>query len=387
MHIYKTNGTWSFRIDAGTNPKTGKRKQISRHGFARKKDAEAAATKMQRDYATHTLVEPSDMTFKEFAEEWLLLYSPNVKVSTVRVRKHELGLLYQYFEKIPIQDITSRQYQKMLASLQASGFASNTISGVHGTARMVFKKAREFKLIHDDPTEFAKPPRRPSRSIDAQTEVPRYMEKDELARFLQCTRENGLLGDYAMFTLLAYTGMRVGELGALIWDDIDADARTVNISKTLYCPTNRAIEYTLLSPKTPHSYRVLDIDQVVIDALIKYRHEQNLEKMRHGIEWHNDHDFVFTAVKYPGYPKEQKSIQLRIDRIQKIIQLPLHITPHVFRHTHTSLLAEAGVPLHEIMDRLGHADDNTTRNIYLHVTKQRKRSASDKFAALLRKAQ
>ena len=59
------------------------------------------------------------------------------------------------------------------------------------------------------------------------------------------------------------------------------------------------------------------------------------------------------------------------------------ITPHVFRHTHTSLLAEANVPLHEIMDRLGHQDDTTTRKVYLHVTKDKKKDASQKFAKLL----
>ncbi|MDP5276348.1 tyrosine-type recombinase/integrase [Chengkuizengella axinellae] len=54
-------------------------------------------------------------------------------------------------------------------------------------------------------------------------------------------------------------------------------------------------------------------------------------------------------------------------------ELNSNLTPHSLRHTHTSLLAEAGVELQEIMDRLGHKDDNTTKHVYLHVTKPKKK--------------
>lgn len=60
-------------------------------------------------------------------------------------------------------------------------------------------------------------------------------------------------------------------------------------------------------------------------------------------------------------------------RLLKKSHLNLKVTPLSFRHTHTSLLAEAGVELEEIMDRLGHKDDEVTRNVYLHVTSVRKR--------------
>ena len=58
--------------------------------------------------------------------------------------------------------------------------------------------------------------------------------------------------------------------------------------------------------------------------------------------------------------------------------------PHSLRHTHTSLLAETGVSLEQIMHRLGHSDDATTKNIYLHITKPKREEASQKFAELMR---
>ena len=64
----------------------------------------------------------------------------------------------------------------------------------------------------------------------------------------------------------------------------------------------------------------------------------------------------------------------------------LHIHPHIFRHTHASLLAEAGIDLVQIMKRLGHADDTTTRQIYLHITKTLATETAEKFDKLLNNA-
>ena len=370
-------------MDVGLDPASGKRHQISKHGFKTKKDAITAANEVSASLINAAYVPDNSVTFFAFSNEWKQLYSASVKISTIRIREHELGILNKYFKMLPIQSITRRQYQKMLIELK-NDYADNTISGVHGTARMIFKKAREFNLIKTDPTEFARPPRKQISIEKVLSTVPKYLEKNELRSFLDASHEYGLIGDYAAFMLLAYTGIRVGELSALTWQDINFDEHTICITKTCYNPTNRSSEYTLLPPKTMKSIRTIDTDPTVFAALEKHRSDQNIEKMRYRKDWHKDHDFIFCSVRYPGYPTEQKAIQLRITRLQKKLpDITFKITPHVFRHTHTSLLAEANVPLHEIMDRLGHQDDTTTRKVYLHVTKDKKKDASQKFAKLL----
>ena len=69
------------------------------------------------------------------------------------------------------------------------------------------------------------------------------------------------------FLLLAYTGIRAGELCALKWHDIDFEVMTISISKTYYNPTNNRKEYKLLTPETPATVRIIDIDQMVINEL------------------------------------------------------------------------------------------------------------------------
>lgn len=99
---------------------------------------------------------------------------------------------------------------------------------------------------------------------------------------------------------------------------------------------------------------------------------------------YHDQDFVFAQLNNnPGYPVYLKLIRVRIHRLLKLAGLNENLTPHSLRHTHTSLLAEADVNLEVIMQRLGHSDDEVTKNIYLHVTKPKKKEASQKFSELM----
>ncbi|MNJ61060.1 Transposase [compost metagenome] len=178
--------------------------------------------------------------------------------------------------------------------------------------------------------------------------------------------------------------MRVGELCALKWRDINFEEKTISITKTLYNPNNNAKKYELVTPKTTSSIRIIEIDDDLIEVLRQHKAVQNEVRMRHRDIYH-DEDFVIAKMKkLYGYPEVIKMVELRTKRLLDIAKLSPDITPHSFRHTHTSLLAEIGIPLEGIMDRLGHKDDETTKFVYLHVTKDRKKEASQKFAELMR---
>ena len=117
----------------------------------------------------------------------------------------------------------------------------------------------------------------------------------------------------------------------------------------------------------------------------KHRSNQKIIRMRYRNKYH-DEDFVFAQLdkENPGYPTYIKLIEIRMRRLLKLAGLNKDLTPHSLRHTHTSLLAEVGVSLEAIMERLGHTDDDTTKNVYLHVTKPIKKEAAHKFGELMR---
>lgn len=384
--------TWSVTVDIGRDPVTNKRKQKELSGFKTKREAEKAAAALITEIEEGTFVQEKNVTFKEFVNTWIETYSSTVKVSTLRVRKHESGRLMKYFEHKKMKDITKKMYQDALNDLQnpegkKKGLSYNTISGVHSTGRMIFSKAVELDIIKNDPTQYAKLPRaqKTVEEIEQEEEVPKYLEKEQLAKFLNTAKRKGLGQDYVIFLILAYSGMRAGELCALRWSDLDEDEHTISITKTYYNPSNRTREYQLLTPKTKTSKRKIDMDPFVFEELKQHRKKQKEIMMKYRSTYH-DKGFVIakTDALNAGYPEFIKTIENRMRRLLKLAGLNEKLTPHSLRHTHTSLLAEAGVGLTEIMERLGHKDDDTTRHVYMHVTKTMKKEASQKFAELMR---
>ncbi|SDN50667.1 Site-specific recombinase XerD [Fictibacillus solisalsi] len=385
----KKGDRWMYVVENGIDPQTGARKRIVKKGFVKHKDAKDALKEFERK-TTGKKFEDTNITFEEMAEEWLDVYSEtDVKISTIRVRNHEIGHLNRYFAKYKIKDITKRMYQNLLNNLKKKELlAHNTISGIHGTARMIFKRAMEQDLILFDPTEYAFIPKDKKTVEDIENEKveDKYLEKHELKRFLNTAKTQGEIDDYVIFLTLAWTGLRAGELLALKWKDIDFEENTLNITKTYYNPKNNTKDYKLLPPKTKGSIRKIDVEDEVISALQKHKLKQNEIKLQIGRDYYNK-DFVFGRLNAPyfGYPHFIKTIENRMQSLlKKTPFLNKRLTPHSLRHTHTSLLAEADVELLEIMDRLGHTEDKTTTQVYLHITKDRKKEASQKFAQLMR---
>lgn len=378
--------TWSFVIDVGKDPETGKRKQEFGSGFKTRQDAEAAAAALITEVNHGTFIKESNILFKEWANDWLPLYIERngPKPGTIRLRQYSIKKLLPYFASIKLKNITEEMYQSALNDLKDQDFSRSTIEGVHTTAKMIFKMAVSKKMLKIDPTTNAYIKKDEQIIIESdEEELPAFFEKEELELFLNTVRKKGLFMDNAIFTTLSYTGMRVGELVALKWKDIDFNKQTIHITKTSYTPDNNTKKYQLVPPKIKNSRRKIAIDNIVIDTLMKHKEEQE-KLINHLGDSYLDKGYVFANVyRHPGYPILVKFVESRMDRSLKKTVLNLRLTPHSLRHTHTSLLAEAGVGLEEIMDRLGHHDDEVTRKVYLHVTNEMKRDASDKFSNLM----
>lgn len=384
----KCGATWSYRIDSGEKTKSGRRGQIEKGGFRTKADAEAALAKVSVELTEGTYLKESNIAFGDFADEWLKDYgnSGKVKPSTLALRRHEVERWKEKFTLDKLKNISRSDYQSVIDELSLK-YAYNTVSSMHRTGRLIFRRAEEVEAIKSNPTKFAQVPRKQVTidDLENRNEIVKYMEKEQLAKFLNEAKTRGKDLDYPAFLVLAYTGMRVGELCALKWRDIDFTDQTISITKTYYNPYGVIIKYELLTPKTKTSVRVISVDEIVINTLKDLKAKQNLVKMENRDTYH-DHDFVYAKLnKYYGYPEPKWQVRLHMLKLLKQIGMGNEgLTVHSLRHTHTSLLAEAGATFEEIMDRLGHKSDVITRAVYLHVTKTKKKEASDKFANLMR---
>ena len=389
MHIKKVPAKnkkgykYACYLEGPPDPVTGKRTQIVRRGET-KQEAQQRAEEALHEKTKLGLAgistKTKKTTFADLAEEWLLHYSKgNVKISTVRVREKEIKILNRYIAGQPVKAITRKQYQGILYDLDDKNYARTTIEGVHVTAGMIFKYAVLHGFLIESPTTNVQIPAKKLTVDDLERDVigESYLEHDEIKEFFGVVERDGMDFDKEVFTLLLYSGMRLGELLALKESDLIGDE--IRITKTLYVPNNNMREYELLTPKTKGSIRTIDLDTAVIE-LLKVRIDLNHTKRKIMLDSkseYNDEGFIFCRDN--GYPYIQKNFNIRMQRILRKTSIAKPLTPHCFRHTHISLLVEAGVDINTIMRRVGHDDMETTMKIYTHITDKMKKDAAEKI--------
>jgi len=372
---------WVCVADGPPDPATGKRKQIKRRAKTQR-EAKKRVQDALNSFEEHGIDQRigKKMTFDKLAAEWLETYAlTGVKRSTVRIREKEVNILNRYMAKTKIANISHSMYQKILNELSTQ-YARTTVQGINITAGMIFRYAIRDKMIKDDPTVGVVVPKK-RKTVDEIKEDPieeSYLEHNELEEFLAAVQAHGLYLDLERFFTLAFSGMRSGELCALQKSDLDFKKNTIDITKTLYSERNNMREYELTPPKTDGSVRTIDMEEPIMEMLrrIVRRNDKYKMQYRHLYEDFHDKDFVFRRDN--GYPFVPKNILTRMERILGETTIKKHATPHIFRHTHISMLTEAGVDIATIMARVGHEDMETTMKIYTHVTNKMKEDASGK---------
>lgn len=382
--IIQRGKTWTYKVYIGVDPLTKQRIYDTQGGFKTQREAKAAARLVELAKENGTYIKESNMQFEQFAKDWLKTYSRSgVKVSSVRAREKEMQHYIKVWGPYPISRITKKMYQDRIFDLTEQ-YSENYMDGIHACGRMIFRHAVELGLIKVNPTENFKLPKKQQtvEELEKEEEEIVFLEKEELAHFLKLSHSEGLEMDHLIFTVLSYTGLRIGELLALKWTDFNEKQGTIRIIKTLYNPNNNFEKYELLPPKTKGSIRTIKIDNMLVNMLKKHKIKQHEIKLKNRLVY-QDNGFIFA--REDGHPQLRKVVaDTRLKRLLKKAGIEKNITPHSFRHTHTSLLIEAGVGIKEIQQRLGHTDINTTMNIYAHMTANMEEKASQQFSKLMK---
>lgn len=377
--------TWSYSIEAGRDPSTGKRRRVTKHGFKSQREARAAAQPVLNKMMLGQNIVESDITFADYADDWFKEYKIGKKNYTLDNVNAALKIAKQYIGTVKLKDISIYKYQQVInASVKEHGYP--TARRMKLFVDMLLRTALKYNLIRNIPCSEVHMPKRQQEPVDISS---KYLTKEELQTFLDlakeyCQKKN--LYFYPMCILLAHTGMRVGEASALVWDNIDFKRKSIHVESTLYI--GKKCEWIRQStPKTLSSIRDIPISDYLISVLKRWKIQQLEYRLLYRLQnkQPSPDDFVFTK------KISDREVPIRTDgfngickRIEKKYSLAKHIHAHIFRHTHASLLAETGkVSLEEIQDRLGHANDETTRRIYLHVTEKRRRNIAAIFDAYI----
>lgn len=366
--IYKRGNVYAYSIELYRDA-NGKRVKATKSGFKTKREALEAVKKAELEMAAGTFVQGS-IPFHEFAQKWFEEHSQFVKKSTAERYRIKVRQISEHFAGKKLDQITRFDIQQYINKLAQERSLAN-VSEFKVTLKQIFDTACKYDVLSKNPCTYIKIP--PCKVKPRQRA---YMEKETLFKFLEAAKLYYDDETHAIFFILSYTGMRVSELSALQWPDVDFEGKSISINKSLYKTNGR--DYEITPPKTQHSVRDIVISDEVIEELKKQKSRQNRIRILHGSEYENK-NFVFADEK--GRPIFQYEIYNKCKLLSKRINF--HVHPHLLRHTHTSLLAEAGASLESIQERLGHSNDAITKEIYLHVTKKMKSEAAEKFSKLL----
>lgn len=360
---------YMFNVYVGLNAK-GKNVYRKRQGFKTKKQAQIALAKLLEDIEENGLDKKTVvLTFQQLYDKWLAQHRMNVKPSTIALnRRFVEGHVLPYLGESKLSDITVLQCQDLVNKWFNQGYKQYPY--FRKVTAQIMRYGEAMEIMTNNPMSKTILPRAKEEEKKLQ-----YYTKEEMSHFFNCLKNFGNFKQLAFFRLLAFTGCRKSEILSLQWKDIDLKNNSVSIGKTLALDefTNIIIQ----TPKTASSTRSISLDSETVKMMSKWRTIQRTDYLSMGFNTSSEDQFIFTNKKNELYYPQVVNDWLKY--LIKKYKLPV-ITPHHFRHSHASLLLQAGVPVKEVSERLGHKDVKITLEIYSHVMPEEAEKTADKFA-------
>lgn len=304
------------------------------------------------------------VTYYDVAISWLEHTEPTVKRSTHINHTIYVNKIFSYIDKaLPIADLTAVTLEDVLHKVYyVENLSYSYTRATFTTMKAIYKHAKRKKLIPSlidfEDIEIKK---KPFSHSDIAKKQNKFLDAVELKETLmQLSKIDSRIS--LLFEFISLTGLRIGELLALRYSDYDKEHATININGTIQYDYKNSSEIKRGTPKNIYSVRNVSLSDRAVSILDSIM----LENKRRSLwfEGYIDHGYIFTSSR--GNPYD---IQFLNRRLKGVHIEGKHLTTHIFRHTHISMLAELGVPLKTIMQRVGHNDPNTTLSIYTHVTK------------------
>jgi integrase len=326
-------------------------------------------------------VAPNRTTLNEWIDTWIELRRHKITPRTFE-RYSELMRLHvkPALGDRRLQAITSVMLDTLYQSLRDSGLSRGTIRYVHTVLGGCLRTAQQKTYLTRNPMDGAEAP------AVGDEDAGQALEQDELITLVNGFRDFTL---FAIVATAAYTGARRGEILALRWSDLDAEAKTLRIERAI--EETKAFGLRFKVPKTERGKRTIMIDDGLVALLIAER--QKYQRIVAGVP--DGHGVDFSLVKLPANalmfpalpfrgasfdvakPRNPRHVTKEFCRRAKAIGFP-SLRFHDLRVTHETLLLDAGVPVHVVAARCGHDPA-----IMLRVYAKRTRKADTSAAAII----
>lgn len=366
----KPSGSYAYRVDIGSDPSTGKRKQFQKSGFRTKTGATKALNEMMQSIADGSAVNRSSMTVGEFFDEWIIGQRHRLKETTWSSYAVAGARITDHLGERKLKALSPLEIEAFYSALSNTGsragkpLSAKSVRNTHVVLRKALADAERLGMVTRNPAASAKPPVVRRKEFQTWT-------GDQIRQFFEEVHDDRLFAAYVLF---ATTGMRRGEVLGVRWSDVDLGNAQLAVVHTLTTVEYRPV---ISTPKTKRSRRVVYLDDESIRQLRAHRLRQDVERKQAGPDWCDDIDLVFRDEL--GRPLNPDWFSADFTRRLRSTDLP-KIRLHDLRHTHATLALKAGVHPKIVSERLGHASIGVTLDLYSHVTPAIARSAADSVA-------
>ena len=369
----RDDGRWEGRIVVGHKANGD---PIFRHVYA--KTQKALTEKLHQSiecYQDVELTEDSRMTLSEWLDRWLTEYKDGT------IRPGTLENYRNYIENYikpqlggkQVSLITTQDVQRMYRRLKSGGrvredaegskrLSDSTVRHIHTMLHGAMKAAVQAHIIPKNPTENATVPKSNYKPMQV-------LSEQELDTFLQAVQKDDIWRDFFYTELM--TGLRRGEICALMWRDFDAKAGTLGISRTLHSKGQGI--YALGDTKTSQGNRTIILPESVA-ALLRARKKASIS------QW------IFPQPASPELPMNPGTAYRRLKTLLEEAGLP-SIRFHDLRHTFATLALQNGMDVKTLSAMLGHVSAATTLDIYTHSTSDMQHAAARKIDCGIGKAE
>jgi integrase len=364
-------GQWRGALTVHQADGTVKRVYLRGHS---KRDIQKKAADVRERLAQGLSPIDDKVTVRDYLHRWLEdVAKHSGKPRTYETYAHHVEKLSQQIGGMKLTALRPAHVQKAYAALLDAGAAPATVHLTHAVLHRALKQAKRWKLVPTNVAEDVDLPR--VERVERQT-----LSAEDVGRALDTAEATGdRLA--ALWTLLATTGLRVGEALGVRWHDLDLDGRQLTLRVQLqYGRTTRRFE--LVELKNSRKARPLLLTEDAVTALRAHRVRQAGEQLRAAAIW-PDSDLVFRTEA--GQPLQQSTVHNVWVRLLKAAALP-RVRPHDLRHGVATLLLADGVHPRVVQELLGHSTVSMTLDRYSHVLPALHADAVARLGVLLKRS-
>jgi integrase len=320
------------------------------------REALAKLAELERKLAIDQAPPPGKLTVEELCQRWLETERRRWKPRTAHdYQWHLERYVYPVIGQVRLAKLTPDRLQRLLDSIP--GRAANS---VYRILHRCFSVGIRWGYLAANPCDRVIPPVYQPPPV----ELP---DADNLARlFWHCLESDD---DYApLIGLTLLTGLRLGEVRSLKWDDIDLETGRINVIRSTQKVGNR---WVTTEPKTKAGRRTVFVGELGIQLLRRQKAVVAKRRLQAGTRW-QENGLVFPGTA--GQPLSADRVNAGVRRLCRSAGVP-KLTFHQLRHGSASLSLLAGVALPDLSRRLGHSDVSVTTRIYAHAIGDGKRVA------------